>query len=599
MQVYERLSEIEQHIGVPSYFTPRGGERPLKLGELRELDDKAEGLEADLRALSKMLDVGTRFGTRPHFLLDWDVSRAAIDWFASDATDGFWSALFLQISKSDILLPPGASYEATNHLAQLRLNSERRERSPFFQLNELEFDPQEIARIQTVNPGVVSTFKEATVDKKRAYVLSLIQEKIARPEAHQFKKIEWKVFEHAASWLARGARTHKWVNNRVDALNYATVAGLNLFGDTSAPHYILISNTPSMRGLDAAMSRGFRYKNTSKSVMGCVQSARTVAMYLVLLALGGNSTARAERVAFDMITTIAEYRARLRREVPVKVHEMISRGEASDELVVSRTRLSFSLDEELVTALSSFDEVQSLIDLRKLDGNETLNIFSTKYRRESAKDIYDKIGSTLDELINNSKHSVGAIRKKKVGRLKVERILDLKSPFLNSAYDLKTRYGAEVAKVHNYDHGGVVFMDCTAPIPKFLQAINQINESIGKRLVSGSIDLPAEVHNQIDLMGNFVVGLTGRVLQNHIPTASLFGIIDIAESLGCLPSEIEFLRYENSVFSMSYEGDVVCFMSHASLPNELALFMRSLCEPEFKTGNFDQAATDIQAILAR
>ena len=398
-------------------------------------------------------------------------------------------------------------------------------------------------------------------------------------EEHVFPDYDIRLFSRACDFLAVGARADRYLNNRVDAINYSIAHRLNQSIESTGTKYYMVSNAPTMKKLDCFIAPEFGLHKAARYFAdGMIMTARAASMHQILLSAGG-SPAGAERIAYIMLLDLANYNAQLAR---------LKSPTRSDRASFSQ---SASAENLLNTMLHSFNVFQKQIDHFREKQNDRLKLFNIEYRKRDPSDFYAELTSNVERILDRSGYSKSIDEWSGSERTLIVAPTGKLRPFtFRQSYEFRLPGDQGVAAFARLYKDHVAFFAISdAPVNEFIRTVDLAYSSLVSNLTKGKYRRFAGGRNE-----RVHIGVEGRsVLQLDFKRLDGFSLEAISKAADALPSEISFLRVDFSHFSVSFEGDVVAFTSNQRCIDEATLFVDELVEPEFKNRNMRSAIESV------
>lgn len=564
---------------------------PLR-ADLRTSDDADEILEAadkaarelqdDLEHVAEDLRVDSSKGIKTLFCIDFDVIRSSIDWFSHDSHESLWSSLCINFSKNDLVFLPGALFETLNYVKSRHKAARRISISPF-----REIFYEDVARFynqdrvpESEYRNTLQSFERSAVSPKTLYMLRALQKRLLRAQQHQLPALDREVFEWCSETLSVGMRSDRWINNRVDAVNYSLVHRLNQDILGSSTRYVLVSNAPSMKKLDMALSNTIGLRGAAESLAkGVVRNARTAAMYQILLFESG-STSAAERIAFDLLLDISSYRAQLRR-----IKETSSQSNAGAGRAIAEAK------SELNQLLGSFSRFDHHLREHKVVEDRNVRLFNLRYQQADPSEFYENLEKQVERAFEKSGYERAISDRNLDTSTLVVHNEGPKKPFgYLTQYVATDSINEKVAFARCYEDHITFFSLSNAPVNEFARTVSLVTSNVLAKRTKGTYrGFGDEREGAVVLLGSEGSGVTKVDLDDDLH----FRFTELCEKVKILPSSVTFLRYDGPYFTASFELDMCVIKSKYRLEEEFGLFLDELVQHRFKGRGIQEVVASI------
>jgi len=543
---------------------------------LQDLDDLAIGLQRDLTIIAEDLRLDASNSVEALFCIDFDVIRSSLNWLEDQSVNGLFSSLCIQFNQSGSVLLPGTLFELQNFLAK-RFDRSPDSRSNAFAetfLNELYYSStQNVDQSQERFDQALSQFKSSELIPKDLFLLNILKQSIRESSYHQFEKLNPTIFSHASDILSQGARADRWINNRVDAINYSLAHKMNQSVRRSGRRYVVVSNAPSMQRLDTAFGAIVGWDGASNYIAeGTVRSARMAAIYQMLV-FAGQGVAGGERIAFKMLADLAQYRAQI-RQVTSMIHKYAGK---SDEVALS-------IKGHFLKLLSSFDVFQNIIDDFRQNTNHRLALFQHEYLAKDPAAFYLEMSEQISVLLKTDGYLVPlSVQDLDKIELSIRRRLRDTRFTYKAEFSVEDIMGNSAAIVRQYKDHNAFFTISKPPITEFFRTINLVKSKIFSKLTKNEYRTVAG--SETDTV---VLGITnGSIEHLETPARADYVLFDLCAEFDVLPEDVLFARIDNEWFSASFEADLVAITTKYQIPEEIALFLDELMSVVYKNKGID------------
>ena len=196
---------------------------------LEAADKAARDLQDDLEHVAEDLRVDSARGIQTLLCVDFDVIRSSLEWFAEESHESLWSSLCINFSRKNLVFLPGSLFETLSFVKSHHKIARNISLSPF---RDLFYDDVSRFYDNATVPEIeyrstLQSFERISVAPKTLYMLKSLQGRLLKAQQHQLPPVDRDVFDWASETLSVGMRSDRWINNRVDAINYSLVHKLN------------------------------------------------------------------------------------------------------------------------------------------------------------------------------------------------------------------------------------------------------------------------------------------------------------------------------------------------------------------------------------
>jgi hypothetical protein len=577
------LPEIPELLGVKSQYAAPERAEDISVEEIDRLFDESERLRKELLELAAQLRTDVRLGIRTLYCLDFSVIRSAIDWDRSIDSAELWSGICVQLGTQDLILLPGALFEAIRYLRTRAALSSVVNTNPFFEVFERASLDESFSHkyLKQQYPGAVQDFSAINLFRDDLYIIDIFQRHLASPHEHTMPGMDRSMFHRGIDILSFGSRADRWMNNRADSVNYALCHSLNQGIDKTKTRYLFVSDAPSMRKLDRglyathALGRATRHFNSE----GLVRPTRSAAIHQILLRRATDQTPP-DTLALNLVDDLANYQSKLssmRRQHhgtrPRPAAAMSERTKANAALTPS----DLSIDSHLIHLISKLDFMQNI-----MKGTDATGIASFVGRRAdkiTVRQFYDQIDKMLSTALEETSYSsVFAQHDTETHKLKLVE-LDKGPGLYIREHGLSDEAGLNVAYIREFSDMVTAYtFNASVPLAEFLAAVNYLKADVIGRMAKGEILDPKPF--QTDTV---YVGVKGAAVSSfECASHADYDLVAIADTLGVIASDIIFIRIDNNLVSMSFEGDLLAISTAYKLHQQMEDFLATLIPAERK-----------------
>lgn len=532
----DRLSAYEL-LGIDEFLPNLDFDHYLTEREIESCNEALKQLESDVRPVAEILDEHPDPKTDFVYCVDFDVIRSAIAWMENPTGEDLWSSLALNFNHKSIMLLPGTLFEIMKYLGQrnIELEDARTGHGLFHALEKavLEVDHNALNNPQR-HAEIVDTFRRSEADPQQHYILNILKQKLVSEEP-TFPPINERIFKTAVHYMSLRSRSDQIINNRVDAMNFATIEAMNrrAFHSGTKQKFILVSNTKRLLYLAdrTAPFRELKFDENEQKIE--VWNSKSTAIFQLLVNAAGGAEA-ADGEIWSLLTSIVQMRAWMKKIRRITYREFRDSHHLL-QLVASLNNLQQRIDasrkdhEVVVGGKVYFDgDIQAF-------NEKILNLFDKKIQEANLQDVMDG-----------------------TKRLRVEKYDRSEQFGYQEKLDLMSGPEDLVCSKISYDKYNLVTLDVgdlgEFPILKFVEVLNEITQSLLVRVTEGSFDLDADWYRELDEMPR---KLTIIYTDNQSSSIDYNDYIEL-EKIVVLGKrtvdEISLLRIDTFLFSASYDG---------------------------------------------
>jgi hypothetical protein len=564
-------------IPIPTPFRLPGlGEEVNTIEQIKFIDRHAEELSDEFLKLANQMAFDARNGVHTRYCVDFDVVRSALSENDQGYGRSFWSGAFLALAAGVTVPLPGMLYEAITFLTQKLVslkNNSKNVFAEFFERAQLKVEENPESSLQHEYSAGLQLFASQKIKKKEYYLLEMLRQSCAN-NTQPLPEIDRSVFAHCTRFLANGARADRWINNRADAINYAGVYALNQQARETRYRYVLVSNTSALRKMDDSVCANFgRGGSSGLFARGFVISAREATMQRMLLKAADGSPSRAERLAFNLNTELANFRAELRNWQ----HRIRHEG--------TLPRRKFEHQKSLINVFSYFDNMDQAFERGDFSSVLEDSVVNFDDLKSDPSAFYEDLRAFVEDNIKESKYNVKFIEHDTNSADILIKTHTSRFEKFGKEYKLSDGFN-DLAFILE-DGESILYSFGKISLEIFLRLVNDVKSSLISKASLGEIAVSQNYTDDI-----IFVGVRDKeVFSFQTPSHADYQLGEIAAAVNALPADIHFVRIDNEMVSMSLEDGMVAIASKYKLPEELAIFM-SLCTEDAYSNAIMQSAID-------
>ena len=423
---------------------------------------------------------------------------------------------------------------------------------------------------------LLEAFRSKQIAREELRVLSALQQGVAA-NSIKLPPLDRHLFHRAIEFLSIGSRADLWKNNRADAINYSLVSRLNRDIADSKIRFVLVSNTRTMHRLDRSLSvEDGLGEAASLFKYGLVRSARSAALYQLLTRVSGPGIS-AESLAFRIVSNLADYRANLLDAI-----RQIKLGRSLDLSIPNVDRVIFDV-------ISEFDGRQLEFEANGFLTWDQESVLSDAGHEEESSKFFRKMERFIHDHLTRSGYSL-SLEEPVIERAPIRVMLNTENHDRASSFKLVDVFMKEVAFISE-DSESILFIPRRTEVEEFLSTLNAIKASIISRIGKEEFNFTKQMAIDVIYLG---VGM-GPVRTFELSSGSTYTSFELARLIDGLPSDLQFIRVDNPIFSMSSEGDVVTISSRYFLEEESVEFLQAFSEPAHKGSDFVSVMREYRA----
>jgi hypothetical protein len=411
------------------------------------------------------------------------------------------------------------------------------------------------------------------------YLLSLLRERgkfLSKNELiHPPKDHFLKAFEFLSS---RGGkyRETKTVNNRVDAYNYSLVNELN--AGSGPIQYVYVSASSAMENLDRSnLPR-------PQDAIGWVHNVWGIrrAVLFQLFRLAARNSTEAEQIAWRLVGKISEYTADIAR--------LLSSKQSMPDVAIPN--FGSRSDEIFLKTVSGIGELQSQLNDVKFHHQRRLKWLKHTYDRRDPTRFFNLLKRELKCLFKRAGYSFELQRNFANHNYELS-VIPRPKDGLDLGYDWHHRVVA-VAKLRGakrtrlkkprpvfdafgYKSGYTIYsVESKVSIVEFIETFNYINRFEDQDVGPSFINYEKSKKITVGVRGS------GYSIFDFGEFSFPLSLKQILETAGCAVNDIFFIRFDNTLFSCSYEDGEYLIGARHNIKTEAGVFLRELGMVEFR-----------------
>lgn len=590
----------EKTIGIVSPFLDPARLSILNLAQIKILDKKVKNLASDVRVVAE--EIRSQIDEKYDILfpLDFDIVYSAVDWKNKNSRNSFWSSIAVNFMGDKNTILPGSLYEMLkfsrrylpagaggfpNHLAE--------------QIFQAFLSAPDIRRSgDSGYPAYLKSFLDAELASRALYVIKKMQNSISSLDFNPEEHINTSLLKTCSSFLAKGSRQDRDLNNYIDAYNISLAVGLNRRGYFNQKKLVIVSNSPAMAQLGRFLSSFSADTDKRNAESTVVWSARTAAIYK-LLVYRSPSAYFSVRHAWDVYGQLCGFRRELDR-----IREESSRQETTSVKEIWGNREE-NIDSILFKIVPSFDYINTLVN--RWRDNLRKPVLGVKYDPEDPGTFHGGVISFIETALRRSDFEESLRRGQ--GTLGAERTgLDIDRRYIDPEFGysgfLVARSGADERQPRDVfycfrrERDWLFWVETSCKPDRFYEALKffdlAVRESVSPNALGRKLAWAYSDEGRSDLdreKFEYVVYDDDNILEGDIPDH--FNSLELTRFLkviGYTGGRLEFLKFSTPLYTVSLEGSVVAVSGGPSLTHQIALFLRDVSD-DSEGVDFESAVT--------
>lgn len=565
--------------------------------EIDQIEKNLNNLQVELDEIARRLKIESLRSARQYFYFDFDVVFSSINWLTSlrrlkyfRSFDSLWSSLCVNFYAGESYLLPGSLFEICRFVEKLNPNSFSRNSGALASAFEAQFLKHTAANAEIPSFfSAVKALKRIEFDVSLYYVLHKLLSNMPSHDGSQANfEFDVDTFQYAYYALKTGKRREQYLNNRVDALNFAIAAHRNKIERQG--HHSIISVSPAMHRLLPIHIAMDNVSSPSDEFDNSVISPRQACLYHLLRG-SNDDPGVAEQITRNWLKDLHRLRYRL-AELRSKVGE---RG------FLRRDQLEE--DVELVNVVWMFEGLQKEISRIKHQQLKELHAFSKVYKQKDQYDFLMEIEKQVKSQMKKSKYK-DLIYGKNAHQKDVEVSEfdeDVKSG-LGRAFEIYSKEMAVNVAGGNsnfriwtrldIDHN--VFAEKVGRLAGLL-----VDKFLSNQYIIENLPLSDELENDpTKLFSKGTWFINTREMPHSFP-AAMTDPIDLHASMKQSGDEapIVFSRYVCRLFSTSYDGVMLGLKTRVDIAEDLRDFVDELVDNDFVALRTDEARSAIDSCV--
>lgn len=527
----------------------------LTYDTLTKIIKNLSNLHSEINLIEERCRVTSRESIKEFFYFDFDVLYSAINWLSAreqqegfQRQESFWSSLSVMLHDHDVFLLPGSLFEILRFLKR-RQNIENQLSKSAMTSAFIEGFFSTSASRSDISPFIssIGALQNISFNEKTFFILRQLFGSIHHTAEFASKfQYETEQFQELYYLLSAGTRRSKQINNRVDALNLATLSQMN--STLKKEHHCLISNSSALGNLFGATSNAAELM--PHGIGNPVVSPRYASLYR-LINTSTNSAADAEQFSNQLGSNVQELIStckKLRRKVEGGAEVLRNDVVHSDAVV------------DLVWMLEGAREE---IKERRKSQEKSFELFRRKYTQEDQKDflidVQEKIRNSLDESIyKNYSRS-----RSEMNELTIEK-------FFSDATTNSETFATEAFEIFNGTHAVNIlvengalrlWMPANLTFLDFIHSIASLNSRVMDKFFSDEYSFSQlSPPNDEFFEGGSLIILTEtdefsfeiNLTDGNLPSKV---VNSIGEEID--PNDIVFVRFSHDLYSSTYDGQIL------------------------------------------
>ncbi|MGB0697484.1 MAG: hypothetical protein ACPGOY_17665 [Rhodospirillaceae bacterium] len=526
-------------------------------------DQYAISLQNDITTVVNDLQFETANNISSMYSVDFDVIASSIEWNKADSTNQLFASLDIYLNQDQTIILPGTLLEMLNHYGQLseKIEMIKNENSvKSFMSNFSESNPSHFSDWEGFYTSFVK-FKNADIDAKALHTLSIFKQSLILPEWKAINSIDTSIFEKCVDLLSVGNQLGNWIRNRIDAINYTHIFNMNSLFNDQEKRFLIISDSESLHRLDSFVrgptsAPGFNsYRN-----FNFVRSTRVAAIYMILIKSAG-SPRKAERLAFKLIHSISDYRVRL-----YDFFQENSKGVKPNNI---------ELNDSIINLISIFDNIQN-----QIDNKNKVEVFNKAYEESNPMSFFDNLNDNVDKVLKQGGYMTYLTRTDLPSEnfKLVQCQNDERFTYINE-FEIVDEFKRSTAYIRTYEDYSVFFTFSDAPLTEFYGTVKEIFNSILNNVTKSKY---ASVDN-FEAVRVIIGNSNLEYIEFDLDSFTKIDLENLCQKADILPSDVSFLRFDNSIFSASMEEDLMAIRSKYIIEQEIAFFIMELVNIDYKS----------------
>lgn len=535
---------------------------------LRALSNSLEQMEDELNHIHRAFRRSAYSDLRDCVYVDFDIIYSAFNWLSrpkrpdnTDRLQSFWSSLCLALLDEQARILPGTLDEVSRFLENNRnsadfLNNSARDRSKFqLALHQAitDLSPNSLAD----NQYFIASMQDAVRGFRDSVVQSVLKP-ILRDDLYKEINNSRQCFDEkqfSATYFALKMdkkRRDQYLNNRVDALNFSMLTGLNhqdAVSQDPVSRHLLVTNTVILQRLTPPDPDNIvHYALTENGVVG----PRKMCLYLILRDAAEGDAARAEEATFELLEST---RRLLRLTSEIRSH---LRAGSAKEIISSD--FSFNADPFHVLFLD-FDWIQRRVNEVQKSRERVITLADRSFSHDQFREFCDYAIDKTNAAMHNSVY----LRVIKDGNyeMQVEELERIEEVSLQRAFRI---YSHDTRKgnifVSGGDFGLRFWFDIEFDFKRFAEIVEDLRNNVFDDVFSqATLQSRPKTFNlaAAGQEGRWLVGLvSGEEITVEAPMIS-----GVDQSINeCIKrrnsgEDIDFMRYWCPLFSTTYDGKLL------------------------------------------
>lgn len=526
---------------------------PLSSDQVEAIAVALDDLDGEISQITRDIEQQSRDGKEVVFCLDSDVMRMPIDHDLyqepisnvydefSRYDSEFWSSIVLASNIDNIVLLPCTMFEVLNYLKAIdSFNLNRSELALYQGLSKAVYaaNLNEIGKKENINP-LYKAIKRQDFSEKRLFLLKVVS-RLLRETDRDFPSPIRRIYRSAVTFLTRGSRLGRTINNRIDAMNIATICAMN--SDQSRhkrnKRHVLVSNTKLLADFSEDIPEIYKLHKDRVRDEDLIWAPKRAALFRILM----RKPEESYRNALDLKRSIIDMKALLAENRDSNLGFTFSKLRADDRFlnligslsfINQRLNLQESLDDILEIEFENIDEdadklynsIERIIN-KELGASE----YSFIMREEIDLDYHFSVKSDLPGLLGVA----GLYDSEKTERAGKTVLEDRTVYYVNQA-----RGNGRIVRVAG-----------------FVDVINDLINSLLEKVTLGDFQFDEDWYtNSAEKQRRVLLGLNN----GEVKDISFDGVFDLDGALrkhGLQSKSIKDFRIDTALFSASF--DPIC-----------------------------------------
>ncbi|WP_346894788.1 hypothetical protein [uncultured Roseibium sp.] len=526
-------------------------ERPLQPEELDTIISNLSNLESELNKLLPRFRDVARNNVEEIYYLDFDVIYSAINWIGPLAKeesfvsrDSFWSSLAINLLSTKMYVLPGTVFEIVQFARKQTALQRKIESSQIAEVFLHEFqNKSEFSKSRTFL-DTVNTLKRIQFGEKTYFILNKIFSQNAI--FHHFYKgyqFDRDIFQSAYTYLRSiSSRRDQYINNRVDAMNFAICAYYNELDHQR--HHTIVSNSKSLLNLPAPAVSSDNVSSLFYSEGNHVSTARQACIYHLIRRISEDDNNAAELICRTWIKNV--------NLVKYKISELVS--SSSDRSVFSNEIVN---NDQLIDTMWMFESLQKEFSNLRHKQRRELHAFRKTYQFSDHKKFMIDISDNIFSSIKNTKYYNIIMNNKLTDeKAEISEFTISTETGLQKAFEIFSK--EQAVNITGGESGFRIWGRVEMPMKKFIDDVTHTSRNIRHKFyndiysLEGLTSEDAEVFFQ-DASWHFL-SREGCAITSHLPMGDLPDFKKVVAKLNLTANDSLYCRFDSPIFSVSYDG---------------------------------------------